>query len=147
MINSLIIELDKAIKVLTLPTKCYRNRPDSNIKESKTITLKEKKLHASLMRVNHTGEVCAQGLYRGQLFFNKNPLIKNELEKAAQEEIDHLSWCESRINELDGKKSLLNPIFYLGSFTIGGGPTFAADDATILAIASAVESVRTACIQ
>jgi len=71
------------------------------------------------MRVNHTGEVCAQGLYRGQLFFNKNPNIKSELEKAAREEIDHLVWCEERINELGGKTSLLNPLFYFGSFIVG----------------------------
>jgi ubiquinone biosynthesis monooxygenase Coq7 len=119
MINSLINEFDKALKVLTLPSKASRNRPDLNIKESTKITTKEKKLNAKLMRVNHSGEICAQGLYRGQLFFNKNLNIEDKLKKAALEEIDHLSWCESRIKELNGQKSLLNPIFYFSSFTIG----------------------------
>ena len=71
------------------------------------------------MRVNHSGEICAQGLYRGQLFFNKNKDIESKLIEAATEEIDHLAWCESRINELNGSKSKLNPFLYIGSFSIG----------------------------
>lgn len=119
MIDTLLSELDKALKILTTKSVPRRTRPDKIIKEDKALNQKEKVLSARLMRVNHTGEVCAQGLYRGQLFFNKNSLIKSELEEAAQEEIDHLSWCESRIEELEGEKSKLNPIFYFGSFVMG----------------------------
>ena len=72
------------------------------------------------MRVNHSGEICAQALYRGQLLFNKDKLIEKNLQKAASEEIDHLAWCEERIDELSGKTSLLNPILYIGSIGIGG---------------------------
>ena len=72
------------------------------------------------MRVNHSGEICAQALYRGQLLFNKDKVIEKSLQKAASEEIDHLAWCEERIDELSGKTSLLNPILYLGSIGIGG---------------------------
>tara|TARA_B100001173_G_scaffold29346_1_gene22977 strand:- start:127 stop:750 length:624 start_codon:yes stop_codon:yes gene_type:complete len=119
MIDSLLSELDKALKILTTKSVAIRTRPDKIIKEDKSLNQKEKILSAKLMRVNHTGEICAQALYRGQLFFNKNLLIKAELEEAAQEEIDHLSWCESRIEDLEGKKSKLNPIFYFGSFAMG----------------------------
>ena len=119
MIDTLLSELDKALKILTTKPVPRRTRPDKIIKEDKALNQKERVLSARLMRVNHTGEVCAQGLYQGQLFFNKNSLIKSELEEAAQEEIDHLSWCESRIEELEGEKSKLNPIFYFGSFVMG----------------------------
>ena len=71
------------------------------------------------MRVNHTGEVCAQALYRGQLFFNSDELTEKALKHAAIEEIDHLNWCEQRIEELRGKTSFLNPIFYISSFSLG----------------------------
>ena len=119
MIDKLISEIDKSLKILSASPVGNRARPDLNIPDSKMLPEADKNLHAKFMRVNHTGEVCAQGLYRGQLFFNKNPNIKSELEKAAREEIDHLVWCEERINELGGKTSLLNPIFYFGSFIVG----------------------------
>ena len=119
MIDSLFSEIDRALKILTVKPVPRGIRPDSSTIQNKTLTQKEKALSAKLMRVNHTGEVCAQGLYRGQLLFNKNLLIKSELEEAALEEIDHLSWCESRIEDLEGKVSKLNPIFYFGSFAMG----------------------------
>ncbi len=119
MMDKLISEIDKSLKILSASPVGNRARPDLNIPDSKMLPEADKHLHAKFMRVNHTGEVCAQGLYRGQLFFNKNPNIKSELEKAAREEIDHLVWCEERINELGGKTSLLNPLFYFGSFVVG----------------------------
>ena len=119
MLDSIINEFDKALKVLTVETSSERSRPDKNFKNSYTLTPQEQKIHSKFMRVNHSGEICAQGLYRGQLFFNKNNKIQEELEKAANEELDHLAWCQSRIKELNGKISYLNPILYLGSFTIG----------------------------
>ena len=119
MIDKLIKEIDKSLKLLSTPQSGYRIRPDQAIPDSKKLAPSEKLRHAKFMRVNHAGEVCAQGLYRGQLLFNKNPQIKSELEKAAHEEIDHLVWCEKRIDELGGRKSLLNPILYFGSFALG----------------------------
>jgi ubiquinone biosynthesis monooxygenase Coq7 len=71
------------------------------------------------MRVNHAGEVCAQALYSGQLLFNSHGEGAESLKKASKEEIDHLDWCNSRIHELGGKTSLLNPLWYTGSFLIG----------------------------
>jgi 3-demethoxyubiquinol 3-hydroxylase len=72
-----------------------------------------------LMRVNHAGEVSAQALYQGQALVAKTPETRSVLENAAREERDHLAWCESRLNELGGAVSRLNPLFYAGSFALG----------------------------
>ena len=119
MLDSIINEFDKALKVLTVETISERSRPDENFKNSYALTSQEKKVHSKFMRVNHSGEICAQALYRGQLLFNKNNKIRKQLLKAANEELDHLAWCQSRIKELDGVTSYLNPLLYLGSFAIG----------------------------
>jgi len=74
---------------------------------------------AALMRVNHVGEVCAQALYAGQALTAKNENVRAELDQAAREETDHLAWCEQRINELGGRKSLLNPLWFGGAFGMG----------------------------
>ncbi len=119
MLDLIIKEFDKALKVLTVESTSERSRPDINFKDSYTLTPQEKKIHSKYMRVNHSGEICAQALYRGQLLFNKNNKIRKQLLKAANEELDHLAWCQSRIKELDGGTSYLNPLLYLGSFAIG----------------------------
>jgi len=71
------------------------------------------------MRINHSGEVCAQALYNGQALTARNPATEAALRQASQEETEHLAWCEKRIRELGGRKSLLNPVWYAGSFTLG----------------------------
>jgi len=119
MLDLIIKEFDKALKVLTVESTSERSRPDIKFKDSYTLTPQEKKIHSKYMRVNHSGEICAQALYRGQLLFNKNNKIRKQLLKAANEELDHLAWCQSRIKELDGGTSYLNPLLYLGSFAIG----------------------------
>jgi len=118
MIDDLIVEFDKGLKVLFTKPKGSRPRPDLHIKETE-LTPDEKKRTIELMRVNHTGEVCAQALYSGQLLFNSHGEGAESLKKASKEEIDHLDWCNSRIQELGGKTSLLNPLWYTGSFLIG----------------------------
>jgi ubiquinone biosynthesis monooxygenase Coq7 len=119
MLDKLITEIDRGLKTLSIPSIESRPCPGSDIKDTQPLSESDKRKHAQLMRVNHSGEICAQALYRGQLLFNKNPKIQIELEKAASEEIDHLAWCEKRIDELDGKTSRLNPLLYAGSFAIG----------------------------
>lgn len=79
----------------------------------------QKKHVAALMRVNHCGEICAQALYSGQSLTARNQQTVNALEQAAREETEHLAWCEQRIQELGGRKSLLNPLWYGGSFALG----------------------------
>jgi ubiquinone biosynthesis monooxygenase Coq7 len=116
--DKLIATFDKGLRTLLATTVASRERPDVSIAEGKLTD--ENKAHAAkLMRINHVGEVCAQALYSGQAFTSRNPYIVSELKQAADEETDHLAWCEARINELGGRKSLLNPVWYMGSFTLG----------------------------
>ena len=120
MIDKIISEVDFALKLFTVPQKGLRTSPSENVSNSNhELSDDDIKQTARLMRVNHTGEVCAQALYRGQLFFNSDEVTGKALKHAAIEEIDHLNWCEQRIEELGGKTSFLNPIFYMSSFSLG----------------------------
>ena len=119
MLDSIINEIDRAIKTLTVNPSPQRLRPDHHLKDLYTLSPEERDNNSKYMRVNHSGEVCAQALYRGQLLFNKNNKIQKNLEDAANEELDHLAWCNSRIKELNGNTSYLNPFLYIGSFAIG----------------------------
>ena len=118
LIDNVINTFDAALRTVFTEAKPSRARPDINITED-TITEEQKPKVAALMRINHVGEVCAQALYSGQALTSRNPAIVEALKDAAAEETDHLAWCESRIHELGGRKSLLNPIWYAGSFTLG----------------------------
>ncbi len=80
---------------------------------------RERRHAAGLMRINHTGEVCAQALYSGQAAVARDPQVQVQLREAAQEETDHLAWCAERLEELDSRPSLLNPLWYAGSYAIG----------------------------
>lgn len=82
---------------------------------------------AGLMRINHTGEVCAQALYQGQALTAKLPGVRDKMQQAANEEVDHLAWCQQRLNELDSSTSVLNPLFYAASFGIGAAAGIAGD--------------------
>ena len=103
-------ELNHFLKIIT-----YKDEAEAD--ESLTKLDKEKSI--SLMRVNASGEVSAQALYRGQAFFSKTPEVKEHLIKAGDEEFAHLEWCTKRLEELGDKKSLLDPLYYAGSFTLG----------------------------
>ena len=118
-IDKFIEEIEIGLKILFSPSSSNRPRPDKKISNKENLSSAIKKKNAKLMRVNHSGEICAQALYRGQLFFNEDKNIEKSLQKAAGEEIDHLVWCEERISELNGKTSLLNPILYIGSIGMG----------------------------
>ena len=116
--DKLITTFDVALRTLFAGAQATRPRPDALIEEP--MLDGDSKQHAAiLMRINHVGEVCAQALYSGQALTSKNAQIVKALEHAAAEEIDHLAWCEARIHELGGRKSLLNPLWYAGSFTLG----------------------------
>ena len=92
---------------------------------------REREHAAGLMRVNHTGEVCAQALYRGQAMLARNVDTRNKLLGAAQEEADHLSWCETRLQELDAEPSKLNPVFYIASFALGAATAMVGDKVSL----------------
>lgn len=118
MLDRLIIEFDKGLRTILAEQHSGRPDPDKGLQES-PLDDQEKHHAAALMRVNHCGEVCAQALYSGQSLTSRNPEVVEALKQASQEETEHLAWCEKRINELGGRKSLLNPLWYSGSFALG----------------------------
>ncbi len=114
-----IVEFDKALTTLVgSPETTSRTFPDAEIDEQ-PLTEAERKQSAGLMRVNHAGEVSAQALYQGQALTAKLPKVKAAMDAAAKEENDHLVWCQQRLTALSSHTSVLNPIWYIGSFTIG----------------------------
>ncbi len=120
MINNFINELDIALKTLSYKKAgTQRDYPADQEQNEEALTESERALSESLMRVNLAGEVAAQALYRGQAWVCKDKNIKEHLIHAGDEETDHLIWCKKRLDELQGKPSLLNPVWYAGSFAIG----------------------------
>jgi ubiquinone biosynthesis monooxygenase Coq7 len=120
-LNNIVNEFDIALKTLS-NKKPGTDRPypaEPVEKNTQNLTKEEKKLSIQMMRVNLAGEVAAQALYRGQALVCKDPDIKEHLIEAGEEETDHLVWCKKRLDELEGNRSLLNPIWYAGSFAIG----------------------------
>jgi len=91
------------------------------------LSAREREHAGGLMRVNHTGEVCAQALYQGQALVARSEATREKLISAAQEEADHLAWCEARLNELETAPSRLNPLFYMASFALGAATALAGD--------------------
>ena len=121
LLDNIVNEFDIALKTLS-NKKSGTDRPyppEPIEKNSEELTKKEKNLSIQMMRINLAGEVAAQALYRGQALVCKDPEIKKHLVEAGEEETDHLLWCKKRLNELEGKGSLFNPIWYAGSFAIG----------------------------
>jgi len=117
-IDRLIGEFDRALRAVAGVAEASRASPAAGLQENSLV--EEQRAHAAaLMRVNHVGEVCAQALYQGQALTAREPAARQALEKAAREEQDHLAWSAERIRELGGRLSLLNPLWYAGSFAIG----------------------------
>jgi len=118
LIDRLIGEIDKAIKVLAAPSRSARALPRAGNGEL-VLEPAERLESIRLMRVNHAGEVSAQALYQGQALIARNEAVAAAMRESAAEETDHLAWCERRLEQLGGRTSLLNPLWYLGSFAIG----------------------------
>lgn len=118
--DKIISEVDQALRTVhTLAPTTERPYPADGVGNTVDLSEDDKKLSATLMRVNHAGEVSAQGLYRGQALTAKREDIREQMEHSAMEENDHLNWCERRLNELGDHKSYLGPVWYLGSFALG----------------------------
>ena len=125
-LDRLITVFDNGLRTLLAPARSARPHPDAAIEDA-GLDNAQRALSAALMRVNHTGEICAQALYQGQALTARNPLARVALEQAAAEETDHLAWSERRITELGGRLSALNPLFYAGSFALGAMAGIAGD--------------------
>jgi ubiquinone biosynthesis monooxygenase Coq7 len=113
-----IAEFDRVLRTLSGIHRATRPSPSENVKES-VLDEADRAEAAALMRVNHTGEVCAQALYQAQTLTARNEPLRADFERAAREEEDHLAWSAERIRELKGRTSLLNPVWFGGSLAIG----------------------------
>jgi len=118
-IDRLFTHLDLALRVSLAPAPpAARPSPGAELDEAE-LDDGERRHAAGLMRINHTGEVCAQALYAGQALTARLPKVRAEMEQAAEEEVDHLRWCAERLDALGEPPSRLNPLWYAGSFAIG----------------------------
>jgi ubiquinone biosynthesis monooxygenase Coq7 len=126
-IDRLILEFDSALRSVVGGANAHRPIPESDAGGNLGLDAAERKHAAGLMRVNHVGEVCAQALYQSQKLVARNPEIREMLDQSAQEEMDHLAWCETRLQELGSHTSYLNPLWYAGSFAIGLAAGLAGD--------------------
>jgi 3-demethoxyubiquinol 3-hydroxylase len=118
MIDDLVVGFDRSLRALAGNPTASRSTPGAHLADA-ALSPGEQRHAAGLMRVNHTGEVCAQALYAAQALLARDPGVRAEFARAAREEEDHLAWTQQRISELDDRRSLLNPLWYAGSFAIG----------------------------
>ena len=140
-IDRLLLQADTALRTL-LPFSGQPHRPSPAIVKPETQLDPQATRHdAGLMRINHTGEVCAQALYQGQALTAKLPRIREAMEHAAEEEIDHLAWCEQRIRQLGSHPSVLNPLFYGLSFGIGAAAGLISDKVSLGFVAATEDQV------
>lgn len=139
-LDRLLMQVDVALRTLASKPGARRNSPAAP-EDELDLSSAEKQCSAALMRVNHSGEVCAQALYQGQALTAKKASIQAEMEIAASEEIDHLAWCEQRIEELGSHTSALNPLWYGLSFGIGAGAGAISDRLSLGFVAATEEQV------
>ncbi len=125
-LDRLIVGFDRGLRTLFVLPQARRAEPGADLPEA-DLAPAERHLAAALMRVNHTGEVCAQALYQGQMLTARDPAVRQVLEQAAEEETDHLAWTRSRIDALGGRRSRLDPLFYAGAFAMGALSGLAGD--------------------
>jgi ubiquinone biosynthesis monooxygenase Coq7 len=124
--DDLVVGFDRALRMMAGISASSRATPGAALEDA-ALTDAERRHAAGLMRVNHTGEVCAQALYAAQAVLAAEPRIKREFASAAREEEEHLAWTRGRLEELEARPSLLNPLWYAGSFAIGIAAGFAGD--------------------
>ncbi len=151
LIDRALLQFDQALHTL-IPGSVHADRPSpaNDIQrnaarqpggETRPLDAKDRRHSAGLMRINHTGEVCAQALYQGQALTAKNSQVQNAMTAAAREEIDHLAWCEQQLQELDSRPSLLNPLFYGASFALGAVTGLLGDRISLGFVAATEEQV------
>ncbi len=129
-IDEHIIGLSKILNTLFVKSVPNRNYPAKSAESGANtddLSEQDRRRSSRYMRVNHVGEICAQALYQSQALTANDPATRAQMQSAADEEIDHLAWCEQRIDELGGRKSLLNPFWYAGAFVVGAVAGIAGD--------------------
>lgn len=140
-VDKVISQFDVLLRTL-VPKAAQPYRPNPALAHEQADMDETERRHAAgLMRINHTGEVCAQALYQGQAATAKLEEVREQMTLAAQEEIDHLAWCDQRLQELDSRTSLLNPLFYGLSFGIGAAAGLAGDKYSLGFVAATEDQV------
>lgn len=141
-LDRLIVQADRAVRTLAGAGDLVAERQTpAHLINEQEMTASEKQHAAALMRVNHSGEVCAQALYQGQALTARLPDVREEMEHAAEEEIDHLVWCQQRIDDLGSHTSYLNPVWYGLSFMIGAGAGLVSDKVSLGFVAATENQV------
>jgi len=141
LLDSSIAALDRALRAVLAPARTSRPIPGATA-GAPSLSDDDRRASAALMRVNHAGEVAAQALYHGQALVARSPATREMLLAAARAESDHLAWCESRLTELASRPSLLNPLWYAGSFLIGAGTALLGDRASLGFVAETERQVE-----
>ncbi len=140
-IDRVLLQFDQALHTLVPGTaRAQRINPATARADAET-SAEQRRHTAGLMRINHTGEICAQALYQGQALTAKLDHVRAAMELAAQEEVDHLAWCEQQLAALDSRPSLLNPLFYGASFTLGAVAGLLGDKVSLGFVAATEEQV------
>ena len=140
LIDKLVISADRGLK--TLVPGSSRARRLNPAADHADLLIEDSPRHtAGLMRINHTGEVCAQALYHGQALTAKDPAVRAAMQHSADEEVDHLAWCEQRLQELGSHTSRLNPASYSASFLIGALAGLLGDRSSLGFVAATEEQV------
>lgn len=139
--DRLISSADRTLRTLSHGAVSPKRTQPAAQNQEKPLSDSERAHAAGLMRVNHSGEVCAQALYQGQALTARLPKVRAEMELAADEEVDHLAWCESRLRELNSHTSVLNPLWYGLSFGIGAGAGMISDRLSLGFVAATEELV------
>ncbi|WP_339673841.1 2-polyprenyl-3-methyl-6-methoxy-1,4-benzoquinone monooxygenase [uncultured Zhongshania sp.] len=141
LLDRALMGADRSLKTLVKGSStAQRHNPASSVNNAPSAD-QQRRHAAGLMRINHTGEVCAQALYQGQALTAKNAQVKAAMEHSATEEIDHLAWCEQRLKELDSHTSHLNPLFYAASFAIGAAAGAISDKISLGFVAATEDQV------
>jgi len=129
-LDRLLLGCERALEAIAGSPQAHRHSPDAGLAEAE-LDETERRHAAGLMRINHTGEVCAQALYFGQAALARDAGNRQHLLHAAAEETDHLAWCAQRLQQLDSRPSLLNPLWYAGSYAIGAAAALAGDPVSL----------------
>jgi len=141
LLDRLITEADTVLRTVTSRGHSAARPSPAEGHSDTELSDAERRHAAGLMRVNHTGEVCAQALYQGQALTAKLPTVRDEMQQAAGEEVDHLVWCEQRLRELDSQPSVLNPAWYGLSFALGAVAGAIGDKVSLGFVAATEERV------
>jgi 3-demethoxyubiquinol 3-hydroxylase len=136
-----LLQFDQALRTLVPGSaRAERASPAAGAEPAELSAAQRRKV-AGLIRINHTGEVCAQALYQGQALTARRDTVRDAMERAAREEVDHLAWCEQRLRELDSHTSYLNPLFYAGSLALGAVAGAVGDKYSLGFVAATEEQV------